>query len=249
MIELCQGYVGQTVSPLSFAAAIAPISKLAPKGEFETTAQFQSRRTQALSSLPQTLVISKAPEDAKFFVYDADNQKLQIIRFAFSNQPFRLSRAFNAAGLYENIDVSTTDNIVAVISQVDVPTGTYAATNGYGATTDVLKVRRKSEVIFERRAEDWRHSGLFESADNPPYVTGELIMPPAEARRLKPSLKLAFVVSPKEPYVVTGTHNPYNTTLQDPREISEEFTILVADFRCGLVIDAASKVLGGFPTR
>lgn len=245
----CAEYVGQTIKPVSFASAVAPISKLPPKDEFETTADFEKRRASALTSLPSTLVIAKAPEDLKYFQYDAETRKLQIITYAFQNLPFRISWAVSSAGMDEKIDVSPLYNVEVVVSSLDKSTGTYQATNGYGAKTEVLKVHRTTAAIFDRKADDWEHAQLFEAADKPPYVVGELEMSPEEARRLKPGLKLALVVTPKAPYLITGTHEPYKVTMDNPMDITEDFAILIADIRCGLVTDAANKVLGAYPTR
>ena len=73
-------------------------------------------------------------------------------------------------------------------------------------------------------------------------------MTPDEARLLKPSLRIALVVAPFAPYVVRGT-NPYGRpSLQSPKQVTIDFTILMADIQCGLVMDGSGRVLGAYPT-
>ena len=89
---------------------------------------------------------------------------------------------------------------------------------------------------------------LFPAAETAPYAVGELRVPPSDARRLKEELRIAFVVSPKEPFLVAGQRKVGETTIRNPRAVTENFTILVADIRCGLVMDRAGTILGAYPT-
>ena len=240
----CADYLGQTIAPKTFDEAIMSFANLAPKGEFETTAQYEDRKKSALAGILGPLLISKAPEDRKYFQYDADAQKLRIITYAFQNTFFDTPSAFFVAG--SKIDASTLENIQVVISRVDQPTGSYVAQNGFGASARVISVKRTTAVIFDRKANFGEP--LFPTAKGSPYVVGELTLVPAEAQALKPNLKLAFVVVPREPYLIRGSKPGSVTTIQNPIDVTENFSILIADIQCGLVTDSTNKVLAAYPT-
>jgi hypothetical protein len=83
--DICERYVGQTVAPKPFDAAVARFANLTPKGEFETTAEYDARKTSVLGDAIDTIVISKDPEDREFFEYNADTRKLTILSYVFDN--------------------------------------------------------------------------------------------------------------------------------------------------------------------
>lgn len=247
--DACRSYVGQTVSPVTFDTVAASFAGLKPKDEFETTAHYEARRSAALGGVSKTLIVAKDPEDPKFFAYDADAGVMRIVSYAFSNVSLDYFSAFSSAGLYGKIKASY-NNVAVVVSARDQNAGSYTGTNGYGAKTEVFKIKRLSKAIFDRdtNASEVLSFGVFPRSNRRDSAVGELRVGPEEAKRLKSELKVAIVVAPKEPYVVTGNHNPQKPTLDNPFDLEEDFTILVADIRCGLVTDGAGKVLGAFPT-
>lgn len=243
----CQSYVGTIVKPIAFSEAVKGFANLKPKSEFETTAAYEVRRQAALPDLSGPIIVAKNPEDIKYFVYDADTQKLRILSYAFDNTGFLAWEAFYAAGLNDKIDSSTYSNIDVVISQNEKITGTYEATNGYGAKTQVTKIERSVEAIFDRK--DSSITGyLFPQAQKSPYAVGELSLTPEIAQMLKPKLNLAFVVAPKEPYFVAGSTGVGKTTISNPTDITMKFSVMIADIQCGLLMDSDGKVLGGYAT-
>lgn len=245
----CSNLTGQTISTTSFAEVASYFSELPIKDEFETTASFNARRLAIFEQIPDEFIILKEPEDLDKFEYDADTETLKISRFSFDNSNFRAWNAVYASGLYGQLKVETIGNIQAVISQVDIVDAPYAATNGFGAQFEVLKINRSTNAIFDRPADSFLKDSLFASADDSPWIVGTLSVTPEEARILKPALKLAFVVSPKEPYLFQGSHRPFDISIRNPRDIVEDFTVLVADIRCGLLLDSNNLVLASYPTR
>lgn len=243
----CRSFEGQTIRPQSFADA-ARRFRIASKGEFESTAQFEARRAAAIGDPSIPLVIAKEPDDRQYFKYDADAQKLRIEQWVFKNKRMDTWSAFYEAKVDELLKPSTYNNLDIVISQSDSVTGTYAATNGYGAKVEVLRVARRTEAIFERSAE-LMELGIFPESALNQNVIGELALSPTEAQALKPKLQLAVVVVPKPPYLVSGVHSPGKVTRENPRDITESFTILVADMQCALLTDAMHKVLGSYATK
>lgn len=249
--DLCAKYVDTTVKPLTFGeaeTALGRLKKIPPKGEFETTAQYQARRASALGNVPaSSLIIAKQPEDRSFFEYDADQQKLRIKSFAFDNTNFDTFHAFTSAGYYGKIDVSDESNFDILIATTEKSTGSYVATNAFGVAVRVTRVQSDVQAIFDRSA-FLQDSNVFPAAaSSPAGVIGELSLSPKQAQALKPNLRIAFVVRPKEPYLVNSFYHAGAPTIDDPRDITEHFSIIVADIQCGLVMDAHNKVLGSYP--
>lgn len=244
----CASYTNQIVTPVSIDSALSSFSGLGPKGEFETTAQYQARRAAALGgSATRPLIISKVPEGQNYFEYNADAGVLGIKSYAFHNTTMDTFSAFYTAGAQSKIPVSTISNIEALISRTESVIGAYTAGNAYGAQVEVSRIQWTTKAIFDRESN--LSEGLFPAADNSPYLVGTLAVPPAAAQRLKPTLQVAFVVVPKEPFTVSGTHKPGRVTIQNPRDITEDFSILIADIQCGLLLDEKNRVLGSYPTR
>jgi hypothetical protein len=77
-------------------------------------------------------------------------------------------------------------------------------------------------------------------------VLGTIPMSPSEAMLTKPKIRFALALTPKIPFLVTGTGLGSSPTLDDPHQIPESqdfFRVLVADADCGIVLDGSNKVL------
>ncbi len=246
----CNAYVGRLVRPISIDAAISRFQGIAPKSEFETTAQFEARKAAAVGGPVGSLVIEKTPEGQQYFSYDADAQVLNISPFGFDNTNFPTWEAFYKLGLDSRYKVSTGSNIDVVISDREAVTGTYKASNAFGAQANVAKVTRTVKAIFDRAPKQYSEP-LFPTPDGQPYSTkpiGQISLSPDEARALKPSLRIAFVVAPNDPYLLKGSTPWGKTTVQNPQDITIDFTILMADIQCGLLMDTTGKVVGAYKT-
>ncbi|MBF0169397.1 MAG: hypothetical protein HQL45_17460 [Alphaproteobacteria bacterium] len=247
--ETCSSFVGEPIAPVPIEVAISQLSSLKqlPKGEFETTMDYNSRIEKKTGGNIRRMIIGKPIESRRFFEYDADGERLKIKQYAFTYQEIDLFSAIYGGGLPDKININPFKSFGAVISSSDKKTGYYSASNSFGVRTSVVSIERTVKAIVDP---DTNNSySLFPSADLSPNIVGELMLSPSEARQLKPKLNLAFVVIPKEPFVLNGVHNPGEVTLNNPQSVTERFTILVADIQCGLVLDGSNKVLGAYMTR
>lgn len=246
----CEAYVGQTVTPHTFEQALTRVPNVAARGEYETTAQYEIRRNAAMADLAP-LIILKVPEDRERCIrYIADASLLGIQACAFDNADFDAWTAFYGSPHGQSLDASTdySSNIDVVISQLATPLGTYQGQNAYGATWTVTRVSSATQAIFERHDEVFA-GGLFSEAGSD-HVVVFLDMPPEEARLMKPALKLAFVVSPREPFVVQTTYSGrVPVIIQNPYDFTVTSTVVIGDIQCGLVLDAGNHVLGAASTR
>jgi hypothetical protein len=236
----------------SFEQAVQRLPNVAPRGEYETTAQYEARRSASVGG-SGPLIILKTPEGRdKYIRYDADAGRLGIQTYAFDNTGFDAWYAFYGTPAAQALDPSTLGNLDVVISQDEKAAGTYQGQNAYGARWTVTRINRTTQAIFDRALtpREGMSRGLFPSADSAPYMAGFLEISPEEAQRIKPVMKLAFVVEPREPYVVRNNYSGRGRiTIQNPNDVTENSTVLIGDIQCGLALDANNKVLGAFPTR
>ncbi|WP_422062252.1 hypothetical protein [Sphingopyxis sp.] len=247
--QSCASYVGQTVSPRDIDDIMAPFAAIGPKSEFESTDQYNARKGAAIAKLGTALIVKKAPEDRKHLVYDADAQRLNIVSYAFRNLGFNSDALFGPGAPYRGVMDAGYLNIDAVVEEDEKVTGTYEASNSYGAKTVVSKVFRRTRGIFEAKAE-YGNDALFPAAQGDSNIAGSIAMSPQDAMRLKPALQLAFVAAPKAPYFLSALYDyPSTPTIRNPREVKNEVSALIADIQCGLVLDPANIVLGAFETR
>jgi hypothetical protein len=240
----CSSYVGSPISAQSFDVAIERLTNLSPKGEFETTAEYASRTEAANLAASEPLIIAKEPESVEYFRYDADTQKLQVQSYAFDNTNFQAWEAFYAAKEHR-LTANTTDNLDVVISVATESTGTHVATNSFGVRVEVQELTQTTKAIFQRNGR--YPDTLFRHRDKD-GVIGELSIAPSDAKALKPQLKVAFVVRPKEPYLIRSTYPLGTPTVSNPRQITVHATVLIADFECGLLLDGTNKVIGAYDT-
>lgn len=240
----CHDWIGKAAKVSSFDEAIKPFTAVSPKDEFETTAAYEARRAKALGNSVSTIVVRNKAEDPKFFEYNADRGELAIKRYAFHNTTMNLWSAFYNLGLHDKMKVGVLGGLYFVASESDKVTGTYEASNAYGAKVEVAKIDRTTKAVFDRGG--GMDDELFPRAKRPDYNVGVLKLTTEEARRLKPQLKTAYVVKPKPPYILQGTHSFGKVTVQNPRDITVHFTMLVADIQCGLLLDGSSKVLAAY---
>lgn len=247
--DVCPAYVGQTVAPVSIDTVIAAVSKVpGVKGEFETTTQFEARQAAATGGAMGRIVVAKAP-DRKYFEYDADVGKLRVKSYAFDNINVDYDDVFGyGTKLYEKVKYSHLSyNLDVVMCEIEVSTGSYIGSNAFGAKARVIKKTRTTKVIFDQDASSFDES-LFPSADKN-AVIGELALSPAEARRLKATMRVAFAITPKAPYFASGVKDWGNARIDNPEEVRQPISVVIADIQCGLLLDVAGKVLAAYPTR
>lgn len=256
--KMCESYVGKTLAPLRFDTAAARFSKLTPKGEYETTAAFHERRGALTDSLSQPIVV-RVDVDRDYLDYDADEQELRVSALAFgeSGFPDSTSTMLAAQSVLRSAEIDSDmidrENVAFTVTSVERITGSYSAQNAFGAAFRVRKIDLTTRAIFDRRLPSDGMGvdvPLFRVAEVPPHLVGTLPSSPAQAKSLKVSLQLALLVRPKEPYFLKKSVSAFaaKATAGDPNEVTEKLEILIADVQCGFALDAAGKVLGGYPT-
>jgi hypothetical protein len=208
---LCASYVGKVVTPTAFSTLALKFAPPAPKGEFETTAQYNARVAAAQSRVSPQPVVVAIPVDRSFLNYDADGKLMAVREGAFG------------AGVFSKIlDVQVTAEYFGLIPD-DIAKGTpiphskterllrtYAGQSGLGIPAKVSEIERQSNVIY--------HAGprLFSfTRDEDSMVLAFRVLPP-QAPAMKQSLKLALAVVPRAPYFFRNEDMGAKPTLAKP---------------------------------
>lgn len=220
----------------------------APKGEFESTAAYEARRS-ATAAPGQTLIELKLRPDG--LKYNADQQAFEYLEFAFqalSPSPALISSMpSEARSQFNSDDMHPVSLTVSVDSKEE---GTYEGQNAYGATTTVTKMKITEQLVFDRpgRKGIVGDSLLAEYKD---FVPQRFVSIPAsidQAPALKGELRAVALVTPRAPFVTAGIEDlgPTRTT---PLDRVVNTTIIFADIQCVGVLDGKGNVLASWVTR
>lgn len=236
--DLCKGYVGQVVKPVAFAALAAQLSGPAPKGEFETTAQYNARVAAARQPVPEGPVIITLPTDREFISYNADTGAM-----------FVQAGAFGAGKFSDIVDVQVTADYFGLVPK-ELATGsaiphsmtekllrTYTARNGLGLEVKVSEIERQSKGLYISSPK------LFPYAKSNRSAVAYLEARPPQAQQLKQTLKVALALLPKAPYVFRTQQPGAAPTARNPVQYEDKLTALYGEAKCALVLDGANRVL------
>ena len=240
--DVCKSFQEQVIQPITIDTALARYkAAVLKKDEFETTVQFQARQQTAVGTSTGPIIISKVV-DPQYIKYDADTQEFTVQTYLFDNQNMN----YDVLGYPKPIGAGIVGNVDIVISETEMPSGTYEASNSYGAKTTVVKIARVTKGVWERSFPSMTNDLFQNGASGANLVT--LKLPPEQAKAIKGQLRIAFLVVPKFPYIVHGVGPVGRTTVARPIEITNDLTVLTADIQCAFLTDGANKVLGSFPT-
>lgn len=225
------------------ASALKGVS--ADKGEYETTAAYEARMSAARSALPSTIIISSRL-DPEYLKYNADAGSLEVTSYALRNINTDYSSVFGyGTPYYDKIKYSSYDNIDWVVSQTESKTGSYIASNAFGAHVRVDKIFRMDEAIFEGEADFGTDFWLPADKD---AKLGSIPMSVDEAKQFKATGKAAVVVEPKWPFYAEGIKH-WEPNFESRIDVTNPVRVIVADIQCGLLLSAANKVVGAYSTR
>ncbi|MBP2309682.1 hypothetical protein GBZ48_18205 [Azospirillum melinis] len=260
----CNDYKDKMLVSQPFTEAATLLPKIEPKSEFETTAAYNARVAEAAKKAPRTLLIEREP-NIQYLKYDADKGVLVVSTYAFSNEAFAWWSALSGYKDPAGKEVSYGGAIAAVVTQKQRVVGEYEATSKMGAKVSVANIDSETTAIFDRvrACKSYGCDSLFPKNKEPnPYkmgdsmksvehegIIGRIPMTPDTAKAFKANAKLVFVVHPRPPYLISGTHRPFKTTVDNPRDITDRYEVMTGDIECGLVADRSGKVYGAYSTK
>jgi hypothetical protein len=226
------------------------LSNAAPeKGEFETTASYEQRLAEVRAKVDLSApIIAQAIYDPDMVEYDADRQVFIVKTYAWDNLGVASDVALPRGNRW-GIETSLLGNAEVALKKEEIPTGSYEATNSYGATTTVLQMNRFTFAVFDRAyprtpgkgngtAEAWRATTL---SGNSPAI--EISVPLDQAQATKQGMKVGIAFQPREPFVASGVYT--NTpTITNPREITATTNLLIGNILCAVISDPDGIVIG-----
>ncbi|PKG37066.1 hypothetical protein [Psychromonas sp. Urea-02u-13] len=240
----CSGYLNKTVSPVSFSQAYKMLKVLEPKGEFETSADYKKKNSD--SFIPNEILIFKKAErndGDNFIYYNADREELGIKQFAFNNMNVGIWLASRNANPKVNIDMMSQN--FSVIDRKKISSSVYSASNSFGVKVQVKETNYSVDVLVDPRKLHFLKSGLFPKYQDNEYL-GALNVQPENAKLIKTSGNLAFVVKPISPYKTTSSWTFPEAKVNKPSQDNYEGNILVVNFKCGLWLNSQNKVIGAY---
>lgn len=252
----CTGYAGQTVAPGTIDDLLVELAKLPSlKDEFETTKAFEARMAAATAGTEQLRIVW-VPLDSKYIKYDADARKLSVQVYAMANERTDYHGVFGYGTPYDG-KIKTAlgtlgTNINIVVRKPEETDGSFTGQNNFGAATNVTRVKRYTQALFEREGE--RGEDLFfpneAAATARKHVIVEFPETSADIAKIaKAAFKAAVVIAPKWPFYAKGKVLWGPPTIQRPTLIDESLEVAVIDFQCALLTDGTGKVFAAIDTR
>lgn len=245
----CRSYVGQIVPVQQFLTIAATLKALPTvKGEYETTTAFEARVAAARGTMPETVIV-QGIFSPKYVNYDADAGVLKVQAYALRNLNTDYAYVFGyGSPYYEKVKYSSIGNLDAVLFEKESATGSYSASNAYGAKATVTKITRLQHAIFEGAAQRYGDRLFLDEKPGVEALLGTIPMTIPEAQALKASGKVAFAAKPKWPFYAEGVRK-WEPTISNPSDVNNPIKVIVADIQCGLLLDASNKVVGAYATR
>lgn len=112
------------------------------------------------------------------------------------------------------------------------------------------------EGVVDGAVPDWYLARIIDQLGRaPPFpdtgpdaVIGTVPMEIAEARAIKETGMVAFVVSPQWPYYAEGTKH-WQPNLNTRLDVINPIQVVVGDIQCGLLLSADKRVVAAFATK
>ena len=157
--EQCNSYIAQKLTlndPVSLVDKLKNASF--EKGEFETTAQYDARIEKAKAEITGDKII---PIDInnKYVVYNADDQQFAVGAWAFPGE-ITLFRSMSWEDR-KGINFGILDRVAVRVSTNEKIMDSYEASNAFGVTATVQKIRTDIISVFERASSYIKDEDLF----------------------------------------------------------------------------------------
>jgi hypothetical protein len=230
----CSSYVGRQLTPSSFADLWRQLPEVAPKGQFESSADYERRLAEAQGASREPVFVRGArPADG--LSYNADRQELTIYGRAFGAGRINFRDVFG-------FDRSKLDNFSSAIGfeleSRETSRETYQATNAFGARADVLRTNREVDTIWERAG----RLGESSLVEMPAYGPVRMKVAPRDARDVIENGSTAFLLTPKPPFRRTGSSG-VAPSFGSPRERVDSINVIISDIRCAFLLSGSGRVV------
>lgn len=244
----CQQEIGKKANFLSPDETIDLLETMAiEKDEFETTAEFETRRNKIIDQSSLSSILVRASYSIEHVNYDADNQRFLISRYAWGNLSGNFHEVFGLRNLYGIEEVTIIDNVLgAGLHLSEEVVDVYDASNALGTTVQVLKLEQKRISIFDRVFQDGESTWQFDyiEGESRYSVRGGVFLPVERsiARELRDKLQFGFYFTPREPLLARGNFRLF-PNINRRTDVAEEVITIVGDIHCVVIADDKGIVL------
>ena len=218
------------------------------KGEFETTEQFEARKSKVSQSPISGLFVERdfLDEGAE---YDADKQRYVIKEYVLGRAPSLWSVGLGRVKR-EDLDIGYSNHAVE-LSETSRAGKTYEASNAYGASVEVTTKHTETIAIFDKKKKratnpNWQSEFKVKSERGYKFRAIGIDVPIEEAKALKGNMRLAVFVTPREPYTFSFDH-VMGAKINRPRDLFMNYDVIVGDVSCAVITDNAGTVLKTIP--
>ena len=208
------------------------------KGEFETTKDFERRKSEALAraDLPYAFLV-RGTYDSNQVQYDADHGRFIVKEIAWNSEAVDWSAALMRPPTNRRVGLSSRENSTRIGA---------ARPRGQLFPAGVTKIERETYGVYdpddstiERLRPTWRFDS-FEQETMEPVVY--VSVPIEEAQRIKESLQVGVEFLPREPYTAEGNHR-HKANFRGPTDIRENVHVIFGDIICTILADPSGRVL------
>jgi hypothetical protein len=240
--QSCDSALNTQIAPMTFADAASAIQGGGSlvKDEFETTSQYEARLAEARQAMPTTMWVT-IPINPTYVSYNADRAAFEIKSYALKNEQIDWRHILAGSPRLGLISPGSS-NIDVQAGSAYAVTGTYTATNGFGAQWEVDRVDMTVEAIFDR-AGSYLES-VFKTPAPPSVLVWSIPVPADQARGYKERLRAAVRIVPRSPFYFEASRGSgAPITVQRPRDVTNITHVIVADIQCAIIIDDNNTVL------
>ena len=235
----CTSYQGQVISPVPIRDVFAKLPSIAPRGPYESTAEYTKRLETAAGNEALGSIVIDRPWGDRAPTFNADKSTITIYGHTFGQG------RLNFAEILQLGYVGDSDSFGGIGFELsrNVSSKTeYEATNGFGAKVKVELTEEKIDAIFETQVKLGDPIFFGEKRFKPLAM---LTFSPSDAKNVIEQGGAALVAIPKPPFVQNGS-SVVPPTFRSPREVRMHVRVLWADVRCALIYDGTKRVVAAF---
>lgn len=215
------------------------------KGEFETTAQFEARKS-AIADAPSLTVRIELEQRE----YDADREVFKVFIPSLGTTPFYRD-GYHAAALKEIFGTYEYGSPVQLLAQEDKKDESeYEGTNAYGARTVVTQTSYDKFVVFDNKGRRKLASGDNLFGENAKYETAHLLIPAPldRAPEMKSQITMVALIDPRAPFTFENDYR-IEPTRDLPRDLRYHYSVVFADIQCVGAFDGSGALIAHWQTR
>lgn len=231
-------------TPWTFDDLVRILKQPEPKGEYETTSEYDKRREAFVLPKDKTFIVSTQTL-SEFIKYDADNERFLIQRYAWDNMVPGMAQS--ALGEKHKILFSRSDSRIHYVGlgQITEDTSQYLKR---GVNTEAVKISdyvSQTYFIYDRQNPNEEPTFIedFKEGDAELLPSGVYLPMKREiARESKEHIKFAVQYQPRFPYSEAEVKDA-DPRFSRSRIGKDVLNIFYGDIKCLLIMDQDNNVL------